>query len=235
MNNLDIIYIFKEFDNHEELRYSLRSLEKNFPHNKIYIVYEGEPLSDITNVTWVKANMQEGYKYDKEIDKLRQIALDDRFTDDFIFFQDDLFILKPVTNLEYYYTKTLDDTLEKLAKTLGKCYAYYIWLEQANKALKERGMTTYNCELHAPIIFNRKKLLKVLDEFPGIYCTRTLYCNYYQLPLVQVEDNKASIFGLDYNPDYWVLSTDDQAFNFEEVGEFIRNRFPEPCKYEKAP
>lgn len=231
LKDLDIVYFYKEFVNHEELRYSLRSLEKNFPHNKIYIVGEGKQPDDITNITWIDAKMQDGYKYDKEIDKYRQVAMDDQFTEDVIFFHDDYFILQPTTHLDYYHKGTLSYMLERMNEFYGKGYAYYIWLEQAMHALEEHGLSTYNCELHCPIILNRKKLLKILDEFPGIYCTRTLYCNYYNLPLVEMPDNKSCVFYQKINPDGWIISTDDETFD-GPVGEFIRAQFPGPSSFE---
>jgi hypothetical protein len=95
-------------------------------------------------------------------------------------------------------------------------------------------------EAHVPLPFNRKRLAHLIDT-----ATRTPFlagCVYSatQGPTGDLGDNvkvgelgshellAAMASGLPF------LSTEDEAFEFGNVGTFIRTVFPDPCIYEEA-
>ena len=81
---------------------------------------------------------------------------------------------------------------------------------------------------------NKKKLLKLLNEYPDMRCTRSVYGNMYKIGGTKATDVK--IFSSKPNFDYknsTFLSTDDPMVkNTCDSWRFIMKQFPGQCKYE---
>jgi hypothetical protein len=63
-----------------------------------------------------------------------------------------------------------------------------------------------------------------------IVLMRTLYGNLYGGKSLGVSDVKHA--GDKFDRDSWYLSSNDPSFKYEELGRFIRSKFPEPSPYE---
>ncbi len=61
LSDLDIVYFVKESAQNEELRYSLRSVEKNFPHRNVWFV-GGKPKG-LTPDKWHAVNQDRETKW----------------------------------------------------------------------------------------------------------------------------------------------------------------------------
>ena len=98
--------------------------------------------------------------------------------------------------------------------------------------LTAAGLETKNYAVHMPILINKEKALATLDAFPDCPMFRSLYGNYNRIGGTWMRDVK--IAGLDRLPDEESLfiSTTDGSFGSGAVGRLIRERFPDPCKYE---
>lgn len=233
--NLDIVYCIKDQPENEELRYSLRSLE-NLPHQKVWI-YGGCPewLNKRT-IKQVSIEQNRHNKWNNTALLLQEICKNENITEDFIWFNDDFFVLQPQKTLEYYKDRNLLSRAYDFTK-LGWWQfngAYPSRLKRASRELKIRNYDNSNFELHLPIIFNREKLLKIYSEFAGLGAKRSLYCNYYGIEGIQREDIK--IYDMIKKPDKkWdYVSTTDSSFKEGEVGKYIRKKFKKPSKYEKV-
>lgn len=232
---LDIVYTIKDQPENEELRYSLRSLE-NLPHGKVWL-YGGCPK-------WVNKRTirhiyypQEGpTKWTKTSSLLREICQNENITENFIWFNDDFFVLQEQETLNYYKDRTLTARVLDFAK-LGWHQingAYQTRLKQASRALKFKNCESDNFELHIPMIFNRKQLLDIMTTFPGVGAKRSLYGNYYRVESEQRNDVK--IYNLTDKPDKtWdFVSTTDESFSRGEVGKYVKKQFKNKSKYEKG-
>ena len=83
-----------------------------------------------------------------------------------------------------------------------------------------------------PILVNRAKALEVLEAFPDCPMFRSLYGNYHGIGGVERHDCKISTAkAVPDDCDY--VSTSDASFRTGAVGKYIRQQFPEPCKYEE--
>lgn len=230
--NLDIVYCVKEGNTSEELRYSLRSL-KNMPHKKVYI-YGGCP--DWVNKKTVKhipISQTMGNKWLNTRQLLAEIVKNPDISDNFIWFNDDFFIMHEVENLDYMYNRTL---LERAGDFLrGTTYVskYSHRLIDASNALEQNDKPTKNFELHVPIIFNKQKLAKIIEQYPTIGATRSLYCNTYVKEAIDRPDVKIYAAMSFPNPKIEFLSTSDASFAIGQVGKYLKYLFREPCKYEK--
>jgi len=225
--DLDVVYFVKDGTRNEEFRYSLRSICKNMPHGRVW-VFGGCPLNIIPDVR-VRVKQEGKTKWDKVHGMLKLACENKELSDNFILFNDDFFIMKPINKIETYYRGLLEDHV----KVLGKG-PYSRMLSGVDKELKKRGLSTYSYELHVPFVFNKKKLLKLLNKNPGLRCTRTMYGNTYRIGGERRSDVKifSATPGFDYkNLD--MLSTDDPIVSVNnDAWRWLKKQFPKGCEYE---
>jgi len=233
--DLDIVYCLKEKVTHEEFRYSLRSL-KNIEHNRVWVFGGCPDWLDLDKVEYVKTLQNKGNKWLNVASMLLEIAENDNVTEDFIWFNDDFFVLQKTDELNYYYDRTLSARISDFYKLhlylMNNNYTRR--LANANRALKWKKQTTLNYELHLPIIFNRKKLAEVIKAYPNVGAKRSLYGNNYVEDAIQRNDVK--IYDNENTPDdTWdFVSTSDSSFVAGNVGKYIRQKFKAKSKYEKV-
>ena len=226
----DIVYILKEEIDSEELKYSLRSVQVNFPHRKVWF-FCGCP-DDIEPDGYVRFKQTGRNKWQRSTSTFLKIAEIGDVSDDFWLFNDDFFILRKIKDLPYMMRGSLADRVEgiRMKRTVS---GYANGLDTAREALEMRGLTTYDYALHVPMLINKRKAVEVLDQFPRCPMFRSLYGNYWKVGGITVPDVK--IYDMDGMPEagQTLLSTSDASFRDGKVGEYIRSRFNEPCKWEK--
>lgn len=230
ISDLDIIYFVKDSAFNEELRYSLRSVEQNFPHNRV-VFYGGKPAGLKPDLYFPV--VQKGKtKWDKVRDMLTLVCKNDKITDDFVLFNDDFFVMSPIKSLETFADDSLSDLVARIeVKNNYRSTVYTAQLLRAYEALKKAGFSTLNFELHKPMIINRRLMLKTREEFPNIPASRSLYGNLYCYLPMHVIDCK--ITDLETIPeDFVFVSTDDISFAEGKVGEYIRRKFPKKSRFE---
>lgn len=230
LKDLDIVYCLKDSPSHEELRYSLRSL-KNIPHNKVWIFGDCPKWINIKNVNHIPAVQNKGNKWANTSYLLGKIVQNENITEDFIWFNDDFFVLNKIEELPYYYDRTLMERVNDFRKFKIWHNGYTNRLMKMSRELKWSGKNNLNFELHLPIIFNREKLKKLMIKHPNI-AKRSLYGNHYAENPVARSDVK--IYTLtDMPSDSWdFVSTSDDSFRDGKVGKYIRKIFSEKSEYE---
>lgn len=227
---IDIVYFLKDELINEELRYSLRSVEKNLPHRKVWF-YGGCP-KDIKPDKHVHVEQIGNTKYNRVSNMIRLACENDSITEDFYLFNDDFFVMIPVEDIPPIHGYSLyrhiveiedrhDTTPTNYSRQLRKCAA----------RLSEKEQTTLNYALHYPLKVNRAKALETLECFPDCPMFRSLYGNMHQIGGVYSKDCKVKIGGT-YDPESPFLSTTNKSFRSNPVGDFIRQSFPEPCRFE---
>lgn len=228
--NYDIVYILKEDIEPDELRYSLRSVEANFPHRKVWF-FCGCP-DGFEPDGYVPFKQKGRNKWQKSTSTFREIADTEGVSEDFWLFNDDFFILEKIEDLPYMYMGTLADRVDGIWKK-RTVSGYANRLDLTREELERRGMTTYDYALHVPMLINKKKAVEVLDEFPKCPMFRSLYGNMWNVGGVMVPDVK--IHDQDGLPEEGqaLLSTNDGSFRDGAVGRLLRERFPEPSRWEK--
>ena len=230
--DLDIVYMVKDAVYNDELRYSLRSVSKNFPHKQVWFV-GGKPMYAHPDKQII-VNQKGDTKWDKVRAMLEMVAKENRITEDFVLFNDDFFVLRPVENLPAYAYGTLEELCHRIErKNGGRPTKYTLNIKRTIDALKENNLTTLNFELHLPIILNRKKLMDVIRQFPNTKGTRSLYGNTYLSSSIEpLKDVK--VYDADSLPtkEQTFVSTDDHSFACGKVGELIKSFFPEKSRFE---
>ena len=232
----DVVYFLKPSMYNEELRYSLRSLEENWPYRDVWF-YGGKPVN-ITPDHYVKINQTEKTKWENVRAMLREACNNDQLTEDFWLFNDDFFILQPKDeNVKPQYTGSLQKRIEKVKRQHnGEHTEWTENLEHLIKTLEGAGKSTLDYAVHKPILYNRKKLLEVLDKFPDEPMVRALYGNYWNIGGEQCHDMKVAVTNytkMQMVADSWdYLSTSDESFQYGNIGRWIRDRFTIRSRFE---
>lgn len=233
MKKYDVVYILKADAAPDELRYSLRSIEKNFEHGAVWF-YCGKPKG-LQPDRYVPTPQNGITKWQKARSSLIQICRNDEITEDFWLFNDDFFILKPWESDKPLHCGMLRDLILRVEKRHGcRATLYTQQLRMCETTLKENGLPTFAYTLHAPMLINRAKMLETLKAFPNCPMFRSLYGNYAELGGDFCQDNKISRPGQEIKEDAAFMSTTEKTF-CGEVKEYIAKMFPEPSKYETGP
>ena len=244
LKDMDIVYVVKDAAYNDELKWSLRSVEKNFPHKRVW--FYGGKVVGLHPDKQVVVKQEGSRKYDRVRNMLKMIAENDEITEDFVLFNDDFFVMDKVESLPYLSDMNLSDLCVRIEIANGyRPTPYTTELKRTIDALNGAKLTDFNYELHVPIIFNRKRLLKIIEKFPDNRATRSLYVN----DLLSDDDIDIDEEGLDFeeakdvkvwglveqaviDPDIPFLSTEDRAFSDGLIGNFIKEAFPEKSKWE---
>lgn len=231
--DLDIVYFVKEWPTNEELRFSLRSVAKNMPHKRVWI-FGGCPRGISPNIR-VKVKQNGKTKWDN-VRSMFEIACENKeLTENFILFNDDFYVMKPINYIKPGYRGTLDEHIKILeAGNYNKLSEYSRLLRRSLLELEKLGYKPLSYELHTPFIFNKEKMLKMLKEHPDWRSTRTMYGNVYNIGGERASDVKifSSKTELDYK-NLSLLSTDDSVVNVNnDIWRYIKSQFKQKCEYE---
>lgn len=232
--DLDIVYFVKDGHINEELRFSIRSVCKNMKYRRIWIF--GGNVKGINPDVHVRVNQKGKTKWDRVRNMYKMVCENKEVSDNFIMFHDDFYVMKPTDHITPLYRCSLEDHIKILEPTEPTEYSKL--LRRCKKALENgsmvRGDMALSYEIHTPFIFNKEKLLAVLETFPDMHCIRTIYGNLYyygqseQSKDVKVFNSKPSF---DYKNTQF-LSTDDGVVSVNnDVWQYIRKSFKH-CKYE---
>lgn len=226
----DIVYLVKESAANEELRYSLRSVCENFSFRQV-VFYGGRP-SYLRPDLWVHVVQNQRTKWMRTTAMIKKICMDPAVSEDWWLFNDDFFVMQKTPGPPPTYESDLYRHIIEIENRHGQTSTGYTReLRKTADLLERAGCTTLNYALHIPILINKKKALATLDAFPNAPMFRSLYGNYTCLG---TKGKDIKIAGLERLPDEEAvfISTTDASFASGKVGAYIRERFPEPCKYE---
>lgn len=228
MDKYDIVYILQNGIDSDEIRYSLRSVEKNFPHGKVWF-YGGKPAG-IEPDEYVEVIQQGESKFDKVTNTIKAICKNDEITNSFWLFNDDFYVMQKVTNYKPMASGTIDERVQHIIDKHGFKSRYANRLEHTGKLLKSKGYDTLCYAMHVPMLINRRIALEAMTVFAGEPMFRCIYGNYAgEEPLITKD---VKIFGNDKPlTDTVFLSTDNAAFK-NEGGTYVRERFAEPSRWE---
>ena len=231
----DIVYLVKDSPANEELRFSLRSVCENFNFRKIWF-YGGRP-SYLQPDEWVHVKQNQRTKWMKTTNMVRLVCNNPEVTDDWWLFNDDFFVLDSMaSHVLWPYEGDIYKHIVEIEDRHGqRATPYTKELRRMAKMLSSKGLTAYNFALHMPMLINKEKALETLDAFPDCPMFRSLYGNMHGLKdagAIETEDVK--IAGMDRLPEdgAFCISTVDESFTHGKVGQYIRRRFPDPCRYE---
>lgn len=227
----DIVYILKDNLTPDELRYSLRSVDRNFPHWRVWFV-GGQPSELIPDGRI--AHKQGGTsKWARVCSSLQKVLECSDISDPFFLFNDDFFVMKPQRGEFTNYTDgSLEAKVQRLRNRTGGS-PYTSQLETMRQKLRSKNYDAISFAVHLPMLIYKEDLKRALAF--GLPMYRSIVGNISGRPYrfhadVKIYDNET-----EPDPCCDYLSTTEESFARGAVGRFIRQAFPDPSRFEKVP
>lgn len=170
---MDLVYIIKNGDENEELKFSLRSIEKFAPeYDKIFIVgYKPNWLNNkISYIPTFQKSCLGGWINARN--NIITACKSPQISADFILMNDDFILTRPIKDWHESLSKaknTLDEQIAEWNK-IGLISDYTRAFIKTNNLLFLMGLEqlgikqAMNYELHIPMIINREKFLSMLNK-----------------------------------------------------------------------
>ncbi len=209
-----------------EIRMSIRSVEKNLSNVKdIWVVGQ---CPDWLKVNHIPATDPFDIPDRNIMAKILKACDEPGISEDFLFMNDDHFLLKPFDAelFPYYYSEEMDNYIKRRGMdNYGK---------RANNVLqhlKEKGLPTKYFDTHTPIIYNKTKFKEIMSGVdwnkPNAYLIKSLYANSLKIEGTYQRDYKSNhppIHNCNIFSTLPVLKA--------SVTRFLTEQFPKPSKYE---
>lgn len=230
MTALDVVIPVRAGDKNPELRWALRCLEANFPHNRVWIV--GYQPAWVTNVEFIPGNGH--YRHRNVYENVLAACEHPDTPAQFVISNDDIFVTEPVPGPVVGFRGPLATQVERLAPRPRHWWRRS--LELTLEVLRAEGVADpISYELHMPLPVHKARMAEVLRRFAGVGGDnppqwRTLYGNLATVGGARWDDCKARWCDTAVNFPYH--STDDQTW--VRYAAYFRKRYPRPCRYEKG-
>lgn len=243
-NKTDVVYVLGKGSswNDNELRFSLRSLEKNLiGYRRIYII--GEKPSWIKNIIHIPHpdEFPSGKNNDGNIiKKVLRACQVKNLSSDFLFINDDHFIMRPVHILDIPPYQKGDMTTFEQQYFDANFWRGRLW--RTKNVLIKKGYSAYHYDCHTPILFNKKKFPEVISQFDYEnnigFTMKSLYGNVVYGKGVPMKGHKKTIFRNYTYPDIVerlkkcrFATVNDEGLNID-IKMYLYNTFREQSKYE---
>lgn len=190
---IDLVYKIgskPEWENHEELKYSLRSVERHLSgFRNVYVI--GYKPHWIKNVIHVPNN--DPYKSCKDANLINKMILActlPEVSDQFLNMSDDYIFLRDM-DMSYFSIPGYNQSLVDLAKGAQNPNKWQRRLLKTLEQLGSEGKTSFCFEAHMPYLIDKKDYAQILFNYDygydSGYCGNTLYFNSKQTFVKSVE------------------------------------------------
>lgn len=169
----DVVYVCREGEKNEELRYSLRSLV-NLPHRHVWI-FGGCPQF-ARNVKHVPVSQGRRDVYLNTTRLLEAACRHPDVSDPFILMNDDFFVVEPIDSVPLLNRGPVSDVVTDCRALHGR-RSYVEGMERVVAFLEARGYPDpLSFELHAPMLVDKATMLEAIAMCPddGMH-KRTVY------------------------------------------------------------
>jgi GT2 family glycosyltransferase len=241
---IDLVYVLGSGSKwgNMEMRYSLRSVEKNLSgYRNIYVV--GDNPGFLTDqVIFIPYRDEIGPKNadGNMTRKILRACIEEGLSDWFLFMNDDFIINRPVKAAEVPWYHKGD--MATFSPQYWSTELYRKRLRRTMEVLKGNGLSTLMYDYHAPMLMNKHDFPKVMAEFDYTadigYTFRSLYGNCLKLPAARLNTQKKTIY-TSYSPQELQKITAEPLFvGFNDRGlsspfkMWLQKYFPSACTYE---
>lgn len=231
MDTPDIVVPVREGAANPQLRYALRSWAAHLPHGQVWVV--GHRLPWLDGVRHIPTR-QTGTKYENTTAAVRAACEHPEVSSTFLLCNDDMFAMRPHPDGMPVLHRGPIREVERIyaARSSG---TYLRGMRETAALLAELGHADpLSYELHVPLPVEQAGMLQALDigRHLDVLHKRTLYGTLAGLGGEQIEDVKIMHRAPRFPAESPWLSTMPDSFANGHVGAFIRQTFPEPCRYE---
>lgn len=180
----------------QELKYSLRSLEK-FGRNygEVYII--GDKPIYLNNRELIHIPKEDSPIYCKErriMEKLLHACRTPEISNPFVFFNDDFFLIKEIdfSNLPYFYNELIES---KVIRRVDDTYRRS--MKNTYDALRDRDLPTFHFDIHYPMYYDKEKFPEIMGRYDwdvrSGYIIKSLYANTLKAKKKQRPDCKIKL------------------------------------------
>lgn len=236
----------------EELRYSLRSIEKHLKCDfRVVIVGDLPECIDLGKVLYIPHQRIEGVKENTLADAITKMLLycnNPDAADTFIRMYDDIYLLNDVTLDDIAHPKMMYD-LSEMPLQYGTWWGQ---LRRTLETLQAHHAPTMSYESHFPDLFNKEWMLYVLKEYDALerrLLITSLYFNsigYFETAL-EYEEARGIQFYNDVDNRFYTSSggnlekkcagkiylNHNNSGLTQNLKSFLMNRFPTKSRFEK--
>ncbi len=215
---MDVLYYIGSGSKHnnDEIRFSLRSLEKYCVDlDRVFVVGNKPPFLKNVTYLWV----EDKFEWWRNAFEKTKAAIKAGISDEFLLMNDDFFMLQKFRAATYPFYHKGDISLEPKN-------AYQEVLRNTRCVLEKQGAPFKHYGVHCPIRIVGKKYLELEKYFLSPVSARCLYGNLFCNGL-ETKDNKGLIIK---NAKQKCFSSLDWAG--EEVFKALGEMFPHPCRFE---
>lgn len=245
-NGIDVVYVLGTGSgwNNNEIRFSLRALEKNLRgYRYVYVI--GECPSWLRNVRHIPFKDELKQNADGNIArKVLRVCQEEDLSDSFLFINDDHIIMKPIdaVSIPPYHKGDLKERPKSY-------FQETFWrgrLFRTMNVLKEKGLSTLHYDCHVPMLIDKHLFpgtIKQFDFEQNIgYTMKSLYGNVvHGVKAPKLDGEKVTLFKkLNTMSQLTRRVTGRQfvAFNDEGLNSIVKlwlyKVFPEPSSYETS-
>lgn len=230
----DLLVYIRNGEN-EELRYALRTWEKNLKFNQIFVVSGSKPPKWLTQVEIIKNHTSLG-KVRQAYDNIRLGLEDPRISKNILLMMDDVFVLEPTEwKQNFNYNRGLLTQQWGVGVAKHGEDAYTCQVRMTHEALKRHIKNPLSFEEHAPFLFEKDKMKKLFDIYGDKiyqYLIRSLYGNIYKTKTEYKPDFKALLCETKIPAGEPFVSSNDTTFRLGNVGSYIKHNFPNKSRFE---
>jgi hypothetical protein len=235
----DIVYLVRPGNENPELRYSLRSVHRNMPHERVWLFgHRPSFVSAAARHVFVPQRDPLRWKRQNALLILQEIAARADI-DRFVLFNDDFFVTQ-LTGPEPppLHRGSLVELARRRAR-INPSSHYTKVLDRTARLLTDAGMPdALSYETHSPMTMTRDQLSRTLAYIERhaagkMVAPRSILGNVHHLGGELTGEIK--VYGPEPSPSSGpFLSTTDSSFKYHAVGKVIRRAFPDPSPYEQG-
>lgn len=234
MIDIVIPYLHSQRRNGLELRYCLRGIERKLTgYNKIWII--GQKPSWLIGVGIIQVN-DSPYPRLKENNiycKILEACKNKEVSEDFLFMNDDHFLLKSFTasQFPYYHRGELYDSMKKNKGS------YRATLNHSRRVLMAKDLPTLDFDTHCPIVYNKSKFIQAFEDIDWKidwgYAIKSVYCGLNGIEGTYMPDCKINNKSLH---DIKLRTANREWFSTgslnDDMEKFLTSVYPKKSKYE---
>lgn len=235
---MDVVYVVADQPDHEDLRYSLRSL-RNLDHDQVWIVGD---LPDWATAVGHIPTEQSGTVWRNSTDNMLAACRHPDISERFVWMHDDFFVLEPTGEVPILHRGPITDRYPRAPGPTPRGARRYDAMEGTYKLIAEAMGTDHvplDYELHVPLPVDRLRMLEAIewarakDPLVDQLRKRSLYANLHRIGGDYSDDVTSRERDATWADGQRFVSTSDVSFAEWPIGERLRRLFADPSPYEK--
>ena len=232
---MDVLYVVGTVSicRHNELRYSLRSVARNFPHDRVIVA--GHCPSWLQGTSCVPGKDTPRNRHKGIQGKILKALESGKVGERFALFCDDFYILQPWTSDDMRYVGKLKERVRKAKSTRSPNDPWRKAIEATLAVCADMGLDDpLDFGSHHPFVMERDKAIKALRfslDLPVQVDINTLYCAMFGGDVEFVANAKGRRWKSP--PSRAVYSSGPEVERCKHFWAWLEAEFPDPCRYER--